>query len=168
MSKKLLFFIIIFVVIILMISVILNRTGTMNYEDADYTWNAIIGSPDGDELVRGKQIDTISSDINKLICALNKTEQDPETLRAPDDNAPPKLKFIDITGQTVNVEVINDAYLTQRMGTTGAAVFLAVATFTLTEYDNIKSVNFIFEEGDHAAPGLYSRAQFLKDWKVTK
>jgi hypothetical protein len=68
----------------------------------------------------------------------------------------------------VNVEVINDEYLTQRMGSTGADEFLAVATFTLTEYDHIKFVNFIFELGDHASPGLYSREYFLKNWKVAR
>ncbi len=52
------------------------------------------------------------------------------------------------------------------MGTTGAAEFLATATLTLTEYDDIKLVNFVFDEGDHAVPGLYSRKDFLRTWKA--
>jgi len=54
------------------------------------------------------------------------------------------------------------------MGSTGAEEFLAAATFTLTEYDNIKAVNFIFEGGDHAEPGIYSRETFLNNWKIRK
>jgi len=128
-----------------------------------------MGSSGGDALVRGKKIDAIKSDINKLIYALNKSDQDPEAFRTAENSEPidpPKLKFIGIQDQVVNVEVINATHLTQRMGTTGAEVFLAVATFTLTEHDNIKFVNLIFSEGDHAAPGLYSRGQFLRSWKV--
>jgi len=57
-------------------------------------------------------------------------------------------------------------HLTQRMGSTGAEHFLATATFTLIEYDSIKFVNFIFEEGDHAKPGLYSRESFIGNWTI--
>jgi hypothetical protein len=42
-----------------------------------------------------------------------------------------------VSEQVVNVEAINDEDLTQRIGSTGAEEFLAAATFTLTEYDNI-------------------------------
>jgi hypothetical protein len=73
-----------------------------------------------------------------------------------------------VSEQVVNVEAINDEDLTQRIGSTGAEEFLAAATFTLTEYDNIQFVHFIFEEGDHAAPGLYSREHFLRPWKIAK
>ena len=43
---------------------------------------------------------------------------------------------------------------------------MATATFTLIEYDSIKFVNFIFEEGDHAKPGLYSRESFIGNWTI--
>ena len=79
---------------------------------------------------------------------------------------PPKLKLIGIAGQVISVEVINDEYLTQRMGSTGAAEFLATATLTLTEYENTKFVDFNFEAGDHANPGMYSREGFLRAGKI--
>ena len=141
------------------------------YESKDYTWYSEIGSKDGDLLIRGKELDRIKNDINKLIYAINGSDKDPELFRTLKDKepiGPPKLKLIDIKGQVINIEVINDEYLTQRMGSTGAAEFLATATFTLTEYDNIKFVNFIFEEGDHAIPGLYSREGFLRTWKAVE
>ena len=142
-----------------------------DYTTKDYTWHAEFGGKDGDLLIRGVKIDEIKNDMRKLIYAVNRSEENPETFRTPAGKEPigdPKLKLIDIKDAVVNVEVINDECLTQRMGTTGAEIFLVEATFTLTEYDNIKFVNFIFEEGDHAVPGLYSREDYLKKWKVAK
>jgi hypothetical protein len=52
------------------------------------------------------------------------------------------------------------------MGSAGAAEFLATATLTLTEYDNDKFVDFNFETGDHANPGMYSREGFLRAGKI--
>jgi len=176
MRKKALIYIVVSIATVVLIIVAVKLAGEKYYEikdykDKDYTWYVALGAKDYNLLIRGTKINKIRDDIYKLIYALNKSEKDPDTFRTPDDkepNDPPKLKLKDITGQVVNIEVINDEYLTQRMGTTGAEEFLAVATFTLTEYDNIKFVHFIFEEGDHAAPGLYSREHFLKTWKIAK
>ena len=139
------------------------------YESKDYTWYPEIGSKGEDLLIRGKNVDRIKNDINKLIYAINGSDKDPELFRTPEGKeplGPPKLKLIGIEGEIINVEVINDEYLTQRMGTTGAAEFLAMATLTLTEYDNTKFVDFIFEAGDHAFPGLYSREALLRSGKA--
>ncbi len=100
---------------------------------------------------------------------MNKSAADSETFRTPDGmepKDPPKLKLITIAGSVVSIEVINSEYLTQRMGSTGADAFLAVTTFTLTEFEGVNSVRFIFEEGDHAQPGLYRREDFLNRWKT--
>jgi spore germination protein GerM len=171
MKKKALIYIAILIATVLLIIVAVKLTGEKYYKNKEYTWYTALGAKDGNLLIRGTRVDKIKNHIYKLIHALNKSEKDPEAFRTPEDKEPtdpPKLKLRDIKEQVVNVEVINDEYLTQRMGSTGAEEFIAVATFTLTEYDNIKFVNFIFEEGDHAAPGLYSREHFLKNWKVAK
>ncbi len=168
MTKKLIY-LAVPAALLIIISLIVKFSWKINYESKDYTWNTEVGGKDGDFLIRGKKIDKIKKDINKLISAINKSDKDPEIFRTPSDKEPtdpPKLKLIDIKGQIINVDVINDEYLTQRMGSTGAEEFLAMATFTLTEHDNIKFINFIFEEGDHARPGLYSREKFLKNWKI--
>jgi len=141
----------------------------IDYRDEAYTWNARIGTLDGDVLVRGGKIDEIKHDIEKLVFAVNRSDKNPESFRNPEDKAPtdpPKLKFIEHKGDVVTVEVINARYLTQRMGSTGAEAFMATATFTLTEHEAADAVNFIFKQGDHAAPGIYSRDLFQIYWKI--
>jgi hypothetical protein len=169
--KKVLIIIALLIIVTISIVVFLKFSGEIDYQDKDYTWYSAIGTKDGDLLIRGAKIDKIKNNINNLVQALNKSNKNPETFRTSIDKEPtnpPKLKLKNIKDQVVNMEVINAEYLTQRMGSTGAEEFLAVATFTLTEFDNIKFVNFIFEEGDHAVPGLYSRNYFLKNWKIAK
>jgi hypothetical protein len=90
------------------------------------------------------------------------------TFRAQADrepNAPLKVKLLNVKDHTASVEIINAEYVTQRMGSSGAQAYLASITFTLTENPQIKKVNFIFEEGDHAMPGTYSREDF-KNYKT--
>jgi spore germination protein GerM len=58
------------------------------------------------------------------------------------------------------VEIINAEQVTQSMGSSGAQDYLASVTYSLTENRQIKKVNFIFEEGDHAVPGIYTRESF--------
>ena len=70
------------------------------------------------------------------------------------------VDFIKTSHDTMYVSIPNSEYLTQRIGSTGAENFMATTTFTLTEMKGIKFVNFKFKEGDHASPGVYSRADF--------
>lgn len=141
----------------------------IDYTDTAYTWNAVVNDENGDTLARGTRIDEIKHDIEKLIFAFNRSDKAPETYRKTRDTesmGPPKLKLLDMQVDTVTVEVINGRYLTQRMGTTGANAFLAAATFTLTEHEDINAVNFVFKQGDHAIPGLYSRDMFKRYWHI--
>lgn len=132
----------------------------------EYTWYCT-----GDAIVRGKKIGLIKDDVNKLVIALNVTDKGPELFRDPEDGPaknPPMLRLRGIANGTANVEIINDRHLTQNMGTTGADAYLAGVTFTLTENEEIHSVNFIFREGDHAIPGVYTRKSFASRWKVVE
>jgi hypothetical protein len=137
--------------------------------DASYVWHAELDPAGGTEaLVRGGKIDAIKHDVRKLVAALNGSDQDPETFRTRGDrepNGPPKVKLVKIEHSTAFIEVINAGYLTQRMGSSGAQAYLASVTFTLTENPRIKKVKFIFEEGDHAMPGVYSRKSF-ENYKI--
>lgn len=74
------------------------------------------------------------------------------------------LNFVKISHDTVYVNIPESRYLTHNIGSTGAENYLATATFSLTEIKGIKFVNFRFTEGDHAAPGVYSRNNF-KDYQ---
>lgn len=71
-----------------------------------------------------------------------------------------ELQFKKISGDTLYVKIPESNYLTQQMGTTGAEMYMANATFNLTELPGIKYVNFDFNEGDHAAPATLSRGNF--------
>lgn len=46
------------------------------------------------------------------------------------------------------------------MGTTGAQAYLAELTYSMTEVPTVKYVNFDFQEGDHASPGVYQKIDF--------
>ncbi|MEO8796035.1 MAG: hypothetical protein ABI390_11245 [Daejeonella sp.] len=70
------------------------------------------------------------------------------------------LELISIKGDTIAVKIKDATYLTQRMGSEGAKAYLAEATFALTELKNISAVDFQFTEGDHASPGVMTRADF--------
>ncbi len=72
------------------------------------------------------------------------------------------LEFLKHSSDTLFVSIPESNFLTQQMGSTGADGYLSVATFTLTESENVNYVQFDFEEGDHAFPGTYSR-QFYVD-----
>jgi hypothetical protein len=132
--------------------------------DSRYTWHAEHDADSGaNMLVRGRKIQDIKKDINKLIMALNKSVEESETIRPRSDGLKyefPKITLQKIDLRTAHIEIANDQYLTQRMGSSGAQDYLAEVTFTLTEDPDIKAVNFIFEAGEHAMPGIYSRESF--------
>lgn len=66
----------------------------------------------------------------------------------------------------IHVKINDAAYLSQNIGSMGARIYLAEATYALTEISGIKGVDFMFSEGDHAAPGLYTRASFKGEMEV--
>ena len=70
------------------------------------------------------------------------------------------LDFVKISHDTVYVHIPNSEMLTERIGSTGAEMFMAGTTFSLTELKGIHFVNFDFIEGEHAAPGVYDRDNF--------
>ena len=157
------------VIVLLVVGAIYARS---RYRDSrywqydDYRWNC-----DADfHCYRGRSIGKISEDLNKLMHTVNRSPKDPESFRAPEDKEPwrypPKVKILRQRGGTLDVEIVNDFTLTQSMGTTGAAVFIAECTFTLTEHPNIRYINFIFEEGDHALPGQRSREDCWPGWEI--
>jgi len=71
-----------------------------------------------------------------------------------------KLQLVSIDHNIARVKIDNATALTDKLGSTGAQTYMAEATFALTEIPGITAVNFAFKEGDHAAPGTYSRADF--------
>lgn len=70
------------------------------------------------------------------------------------------LDYIKTSHDTIYVHIPHSEMLTERIGSTGAEMYMASATWSLTELRGIKYVNYDFEEGDHASPGVYSRDNF--------
>ena len=73
-----------------------------------------------------------------------------------------QLDLVKISHDTLYVKIPDSKKLTQEMGSTGAENYMASATYTLTELKNVKFVNFAMKEGDHAAPGVFSREDFKR------
>ena len=78
-------------------------------------------------------------------------------LRSPS----PGVDYIAQRATTVYLRVKDPEHLTQRMGTTGARQYLGSVVISLTPLPEVELVHFEFPEGDHAAPGFYSRAAFI-------
>ena len=71
-----------------------------------------------------------------------------------------KLELVEITANKAVVKINESNYLTQQMGSEGARIYLAEATFALTELAEIAAVDFRFTEGDHASPQVLNRSSF--------
>ena len=116
---------------------------------ADYYWISDFDTITNQEyLKRGKMLDSISKSPNELIEILN--------LRP----SKCKIKYVNIVGDTLKIRILDDEYLTEQMGTSGADCYMAETIFTLTENDLIKFVSFEMDYGSHASPGLYSRKHY--------
>jgi hypothetical protein len=73
-----------------------------------------------------------------------------------------QLGYKKISGDTIFVAIHKSRYLTQSIGSSGAKGYLAEVTYNLTEIKNINFVDINFAEGDHAAPGTFSRTDFVR------
>jgi hypothetical protein len=106
--------------------------------------------------------------VTNLVRALNRATEGTEFAGQGGEGVKPdfpKIILRKVEHQTAYVEIANDQYLTESMGSAGAQDWLAGVTYTLTENRNIKAVNFSFTAGEHAMPGVYTRENF-KDYKI--
>jgi len=132
-------------------------------DEQNYVWRAEYDSEGAAKLIRGKRIQDIRAEIGKLVSALNRSVEKSELSRVSGDHVlseVPKITLQKAEPPTVVVEIANDKYLTETMGSSGAQDYLAMATYTLTESPGIRSVEFVFPPGEHAMPGVYSRESF--------
>ncbi|MEO8414521.1 MAG: hypothetical protein ABI472_12715 [Ginsengibacter sp.] len=70
------------------------------------------------------------------------------------------LDYIKTSRDTLYVRIPNSDPLTESLGDTGAEIFLASTTYSLTELTGIKYVHYDFKAGDHASPGVFGRDDF--------
>jgi hypothetical protein len=75
-----------------------------------------------------------------------------------------RINKVKISGDTLFTRIIDSEYLVERIGSSGAALYLADVIINLTSVHKIKYVKIDFEEGSHAAPGIWSEKDF-SDYK---
>lgn len=106
----------------------------------------------------------MQTDLPMLNPSIELSSYEPEYLveyfNIRNQDLPMRMQMDTITPTTLYITIENSEHLTQKMGTTGAGVYLSTATFLFTEAENIQFVNYSFAEGDHAQPGIYSRERF--------
>jgi hypothetical protein len=104
-------------------------------------------NPDGtaypvfDHAASDPTLEGVASELNELLA----------------DEVAPQIILDGVEGKAVRVQVTDDAALTQRLGSAGAQAYLQVVLYSLTSLPEIDCVDFDFQEGDHAQPGLYCR-----------
>ncbi len=136
--------------------------------DRSRVWTVKDTTKDGvDLVVRGARVDEVKGDLERLIAEVNRATMAEWGRGAGEGVGPPVLVLRGRGPGVIHVEVVDGEFLTQKMGTTGAHYYLTAATYTLTEAPDVRTVDFQFEEGDHAAPGLYTRESF-KDVRVAR
>jgi len=109
---------------------------------------------------------TLEAKVIDKIHELNGSDKDPQSFAAPQGEPlhlyPPKLKLVKISADTVYLTIINDFYLTQSMGTTGAGDYIVNSATSLLEIDGINYVDYDFAMGDHAYPGTFSKTGYAE------
>lgn len=104
-----------------------------------------------------KNADFISSNlqVDSIIKGLN--------YRFPDI----PIEKIKLGGDTLYARITNSDYLTEQMGSTGSAAYIAEVVVNITSVVNINYVNLNFKQGDHATPGVYAKKDY-QNFKTLK
>ncbi len=74
----------------------------------------------------------------------------------------PQIKLVayKMKQDTLFTHITDAGYLTEQMGSTGAADYLADVIINLTSITGVHYVLISFREGSHASPGIWSRDDF--------
>lgn len=142
-----------FIIVTLLYACGNNKTDQPATEDDStniiYSWEASLNDSTGRlEMIKKESLLPDSLSPQAVIDFLNKKYPNIQT------------SFIKISGDTVYVKIPEATYLTQQMGSSGPTMFFAEAVYNITEIAGIRNVNFDFEEGDHASPGVFDRTTF--------
>jgi len=118
--------------------------------DSHYFWTADMDNPKGLIMTKTRPVSEDSLTAASMIGMLN--DQYPDV----------QISLTKISRDSIFIRIKNSTHLTQQMGSSGAEAYLAEVTYNLTELMGISFVNLQFKEGDHAAPGTYSRTDFVQ------
>lgn len=70
------------------------------------------------------------------------------------------LQKVRKSNDTLYLQIPDPQYFSNQMGSMGAGNYMATVVLNLTTVPGIKFLNFDFEEGSHASPGVYSEKDF--------
>ena len=118
--------------------------------DAHYYWEVNPNGRTGVEMMKTTPISPDSMSVEMMLSRFNATY--PEI----------QLQYSRVSNDTLFLKIKKASYLTQQMGSSGAAGYLAELTYNFTELNAINFVALSFKAGDHASPGIYSRTDFVK------
>jgi hypothetical protein len=119
--------------------------------DSHYFWAADFDGKNGLLMKRLRPVSKDSLTTQNVIGMLNEIYPD-----IP-------LELVKTSHDSIFIKISKSTYLTQQTGSSGAEAYLAEATYNLTEIAGVNFVNFQFKQGDHAAPGTYSRTDFIQE-----
>lgn len=71
-----------------------------------------------------------------------------------------KLDKVKMSGDTLCTKIVDSEYLVERIGSSGAALYIAAVVINLTSVNKIKYVKIDFLEGSHASPDTWSAEDF--------
>ncbi len=123
---------------------------TVAIGDAAYFWEYSDDGSGNPALRKSRPISADSMNYQAVLALTN--AQYPEI----------KLETEKLSNDTLVLRIKDSKYLTQRMGSSGPEMYLKELVYNLTELQNIHYVRVNFTEGDHARPGVYSRADFIQ------
>lgn len=119
-------------------------------KDAHYFWQSSFeGKPSRMVMKKVRPLNTDSLTQENMVREINELYADI------------KINFIKTAHDTIFVRINKGDLLANQMGSGGAETYMAEVTYNLTEVPGINYVCFIFRQGNHATPGIYSRTDFI-------
>lgn len=70
------------------------------------------------------------------------------------------IEKVKLTNDTLYAKIGDSKYLTEQMGSTGSAAYIAETVVNITSVPGINYVNLDFKQGDHASPGVYAKKDY--------
>jgi len=80
----------------------------------------------------------------------------------------PQVSLVGADDHTVRIAIPESDLLTQGMGTYGAEAYLKAVGFSLLSIESIECVDFDFEEGDHAVPGVFCKGEWSPNQTIKR
>lgn len=133
--------------------IIIKADSIKTYADRNYFWEADQDNPKGLSMKKIRPVTDDSLTPTSMLFVLNSAH--PEIL----------LEYLKTSNDTIFLMINKSNYLTKQIGTSGAEAYLAEVTYNFTELKGVNNVDINFKEGDHAAPGTYSRTDFIRAQK---